>query len=45
MFKTLFLFRSSNILKYPLQNNIPLGFHLRHKQIATEKSTVAQQVK
>ena len=39
-----FFFRSSNILKHPLKNNIPLGFHLRHKQIATDSSTAAQQV-
>lgn len=37
-----FFFRSSNILKHPLLNNIPPGYHPR--QIATDSSTVAQQM-
>lgn len=37
-------FRFSNILQHPLYNSIVLGFHLRHRQVGTESSTVAQQV-
>lgn len=39
-----FFFRISNILQHPLYNHIVLGFHLKHRQAATEGSTVAQQV-